>query len=31
MHYTQEKRIMGVTLEDIYIGNGASELIVDGR
>ena len=28
MHYTQEKRINGVTLEDIYIGNGASELIV---
>ena len=28
MHYTQEKRIKGVTLEDIYIGNGASELIV---
>ena len=28
MHYTQEKDIKGVTLEDIYIGNGASELIV---
>ncbi len=28
MHYTQEKRIPGVGLEDIYIGNGASELIV---
>ena len=28
MHYTQEKRIKGVTLEDLYIGNGASELIV---
>src|SRR5690606_17445518 len=28
MHYTQEKRIAGVGLEDIYIGNGASELIV---
>ena len=28
MHYSQEKRIKGVTLEDIYIGNGASELIV---
>ncbi|WP_305073236.1 pyridoxal phosphate-dependent aminotransferase [Propionivibrio sp.] len=28
MHYTQEKRIKGVTLEDIYIGNGVSELIV---
>ena len=30
MHYTQEKRIRGVTIEDIYIGNGASELIVMG-
>jgi len=28
MHYTQEKRIGGVTIEDIYIGNGVSELIV---
>ena len=28
MHYTQQKRIKGVTLEDIYIGNGVSELIV---
>ncbi|MCL2713387.1 MAG: pyridoxal phosphate-dependent aminotransferase [Alphaproteobacteria bacterium] len=28
MHYTQEKHVKGVTLEDIYIGNGASELIV---
>jgi len=28
MHYTQERRVKGVTLEDIYIGNGASELIV---
>jgi len=28
MHYTQEKRIKGVTIEDIYIGNGVSELIV---
>ncbi|HQW20674.1 MAG TPA: pyridoxal phosphate-dependent aminotransferase [Rhodocyclaceae bacterium] len=28
MHYTQEKRISGVQVEDIYIGNGASELIV---
>ena len=28
MHYTQQKHIKGVTLEDIYIGNGASELIV---
>ncbi|MCX7162600.1 MAG: pyridoxal phosphate-dependent aminotransferase [Rhodocyclales bacterium] len=28
MHYSQQKRIKGVTIEDIYIGNGASELIV---
>lgn len=28
MHYTQVKRIAGVELDDIYIGNGASELIV---
>ena len=28
MHYTQQKQISGVTLDDIYIGNGASELIV---
>jgi len=28
MHYTQEKKITGVTIDDIYIGNGASELIV---
>ncbi|HQR03275.1 MAG: pyridoxal phosphate-dependent aminotransferase [Proteobacteria bacterium] len=28
MHYTQQKAIPGVTIEDIYIGNGASELIV---
>ena len=28
MHYTQEKNIKGVTLEDIYLGNGVSELIV---
>ncbi|QXR34666.1 pyridoxal phosphate-dependent aminotransferase [Alcaligenes aquatilis] len=27
MHYTQEQGIKGVTLEDIYLGNGASELI----
>lgn len=30
MHYTQEKHIHGVSMEDIYIGNGASELIVMG-
>ncbi len=28
MHYTQEKKIAGVTIDDIYLGNGASELIV---
>jgi len=28
MHYTQEKGIAGVQVEDIYIGNGVSELIV---
>lgn len=28
MHYTQEKNIKDVTMDDIYIGNGASELIV---
>ena len=30
VHYTQEKHIHGVTIEDVYIGNGASELIVMG-
>jgi alanine-synthesizing transaminase len=28
VHYTQEKGIAGVTVDDIYLGNGASELIV---
>ena len=28
MHYSQQKHVKGVTIEDIYIGNGASELIV---
>ena len=28
MHYSQQKNIQGVTLEDIYTGNGVSELIV---
>ena len=28
MHYTQQKNIAGVTIEDVYLGNGASELIV---
>jgi alanine-synthesizing transaminase len=28
MHYTQQKNIQGVEIDDIYLGNGASELIV---
>jgi alanine-synthesizing transaminase len=28
VHYTQEKRVHGVTVDDVYLGNGASELIV---
>jgi len=28
MHYTQQQGVYGVTLDDIYLGNGASELIV---
>jgi alanine-synthesizing transaminase len=28
VHYTQEKQIRGVTVDDVYLGNGASELIV---
>jgi len=28
MHYCQQKRIPGVGIEDIYLGNGVSELIV---
>src|SRR3569832_729804 len=28
MQYTQEKNIDGVTIDDVYLGNGASELIV---
>lgn len=27
MHYTQQQGIKGVTMDDIYLGNGASELI----
>jgi alanine-synthesizing transaminase len=27
MHYMQEKRVEGVSVDDIYLGNGASELI----
>jgi alanine-synthesizing transaminase len=28
VHYAQEKRIAGVAVDDVYLGNGASELIV---
>jgi alanine-synthesizing transaminase len=28
VHYTQEKQVRGVTVDDVYLGNGASELIV---
>jgi alanine-synthesizing transaminase len=28
MHYTQEKKIAGVGIDDIFLGNGASEMIV---
>ena len=28
VHYCQEKQIAGVTVDDVYLGNGASELIV---
>jgi len=28
VHYTQEKQVQGVTVDDVYLGNGASELIV---
>ncbi|WP_137938421.1 pyridoxal phosphate-dependent aminotransferase [Chitinivorax sp. B] len=28
MHYTQQKKVVGVAIDDIYIGNGVSELIV---
>ena len=27
VHYTQEKNVQGVTVDDVYLGNGASELI----
>jgi alanine-synthesizing transaminase len=27
VHYTQEKRVQGVTVDDVYLGNGASELV----
>ena len=28
MHYTQQQGVQGVTLDDIYIGNGARDLII---
>ncbi|MEY4764112.1 MAG: hypothetical protein RI907_785, partial [Pseudomonadota bacterium] len=28
VHYSQEKNIAGVSVDDVYLGNGASELIV---
>lgn len=28
MHYTQQKQIQGVAIDDIYLGNGVSELMV---
>ncbi len=28
VHYTQEKGVAGVSVDDVYLGNGASELIV---
>lgn len=28
VHYTQQKRVAGVTVDDVYLGNGVSELIV---
>jgi alanine-synthesizing transaminase len=27
VHYTQEKQVQGVTVDDVYLGNGASELV----
>ena len=30
VHYCQSKNISGVTIDDVYLGNGASELIVMG-
>lgn len=30
VHYCQSKNIAGVTIDDVYLGNGASELIVMG-
>jgi len=30
VHYTQQKHVTGVTIDDVYLGNGASELIAIG-
>ncbi len=30
VHYTQQKNVAGVTIDDVYLGNGASELIAIG-
>jgi alanine-synthesizing transaminase len=30
VHYTQQKNVRGVTVDDVYLGNGASELIAIG-
>jgi alanine-synthesizing transaminase len=30
VHYTQQKHVVGVSIDDVYLGNGASELIAMG-
>ena len=30
VHYTQQKHVAGVSIDDVYLGNGASELIAIG-
>ncbi len=30
VHYTQQKNVQGVAIDDVYLGNGASELIAIG-
>ncbi len=30
VHYTQQKNVAGVSIDDVYLGNGASELIAMG-
>jgi alanine-synthesizing transaminase len=30
VHYTQQKHVQGVVIDDVYLGNGASELIAMG-